>query len=92
MLNPSPVSPNVTTTSNPPSPRCRAPRGLWSKPGVPHRGWTCEGVHREDFPQVCDMCESQEIYNVHTMTHPDYPETLEVGCVCAARMEGEYKA
>jgi len=36
------------------------------------------------------MCESAEIRYVHYMSHPDYPETLSVGCVCAEHMEGDY--
>jgi hypothetical protein len=36
------------------------------------------------------MCESQEIRYVHFMEHPDYPDTLQVGCVCAEHMSGDY--
>ena len=36
------------------------------------------------------MCESTQIRYVHTMEHPDYPETLCVGCVCAEHMEQDY--
>jgi hypothetical protein len=36
------------------------------------------------------MCESTQIRYVHTMEHPDYPETLGVGCVCAEHMEQDY--
>jgi hypothetical protein len=38
------------------------------------------------------MCETQEIRYVHTMTHPDYAGELQVGCVCAERMEDDYIA
>ena len=37
------------------------------------------------------MCEVQEIRYVHHMQHPDYPDELEVGCVCAGRMEENYE-
>jgi hypothetical protein len=63
-------------------------RGKWSEPGVPHRGWRC--VEVQDLghaTQSCDMCESVEIRYVHVMHHPDYPEPLGVGCVCAEHME-----
>lgn len=41
---------------------------------------------------VCEMCETQEIRYVHHMKHPDLPETLGVGCVCAEHMEEDYEA
>ena len=66
-------------------------RGKWSQAGVPHRGWTCVDVEDlEELAQFCEMCESAEIRYVHLMKHPDYPETLGVGCVCAERMEEDY--
>jgi hypothetical protein len=37
------------------------------------------------------MCESQEIRYVHHMHHPDYSDTLEVGCICAGHMEENVK-
>ncbi len=36
------------------------------------------------------MCESADVRYVHYMEHPDYPETLAVGCVCAEHMEDDY--
>jgi hypothetical protein len=36
------------------------------------------------------MCESVEIRYVHFMEHPDYPDTLGVGCICAENMENDY--
>ncbi|NLR97450.1 hypothetical protein HGP17_11525 [Rhizobium sp. P38BS-XIX] len=66
-------------------------RGKWSEPHVPHRGWSCVGVDDLEEPsQVCEMCESVDIRYVHYMEHPDYPETLAVGCVCAEHMEEDY--
>jgi hypothetical protein len=62
--------------------------GKWSQPGVPHRGWTCEGVEDLGEPDaICEMCERQEIRYVHTMVHPEYPDKLACGCVCAGHME-----
>lgn len=63
--------------------------GKWSLPGVPHKGWSC--VHFEDLgepSQICGMCESAEVRFVHYMEHPEFSETLAVGCVCAEHMEG----
>lgn len=66
-------------------------RGKWSVAGVPHRGWRCTGIDDLGEPsEVCAMCECVEIRYVHFMEHPDYPETLGVGCVCAEHMEGDY--
>lgn len=36
------------------------------------------------------MCESVDVRYVHYMQHPNYPETLAVGCVCAEHMEDDY--
>lgn len=66
--------------------------GKWSKPGVPHRGWTCVDIEDLEEPSaVCEMCEKQEIRYVHYMEHAEYPEVLRVGCVCAGRMEENYE-
>ena len=65
--------------------------GKWSQSGVPHKGWSCVGFDDLDEPSaICEMCEHQEIRYVHTMRHPDYPELLNVGCVCAEKMEADY--
>lgn len=62
--------------------------GKWSMPGVPHKGWTCIDIEDLGAPDaVCEMCERQDIRYVHAMEHPDYPETLHCGCICAGRME-----
>lgn len=67
--------------------------GKWSKPGVPHKGWTCTGF--EDLGgsnEVCGMCEFQLIRYIHYMKHPEYPEVIAAGCVCAGQMERDYGA
>lgn len=67
--------------------------GKWSQLGVPHKGWTCVGF--EDLGQpdlICEMCERQEIRYVHYMEHPDYPESLSCGCICAGHMEEDLVA
>jgi hypothetical protein len=38
------------------------------------------------------MCEAQTVRYVHEMQHPDYPEVLKVGCICAGHMESDYAA
>lgn len=65
--------------------------GLWARSGIPHRGWTCTDIEDlEDDREICEMCESTEIRYAHIMSHPDYPEPLRVGCICAGHMEGDY--
>jgi len=66
-------------------------RGKWSHPGVPHRGWECIGIEDLGEPlSICEMCECIDIRYVHYMKHPEYPERLGVGCVCAEHMEENY--
>ena len=65
--------------------------GLWDQPGVPHKGWLFVGI--DDLGRAsstCEMCRSQHIRYVHYMEHPDYPDQLGVGCVCAEKMSGDY--
>src|ERR1700728_3775627 len=68
------------------------PRGKWSDPGVPHKGWTC--VDFEDLEYLSGiggMCESQEIRYVHYMQHPRLQGLIGAGCECAARMSEDYE-
>jgi hypothetical protein len=65
--------------------------GKWSQAGVPQKGWSCIGVEDIGSPDaICEMCEVQPIRYLHTMTHPNYATDLDVGCVCAERMEDDY--
>ena len=67
--------------------------GKWGQLEVPHTGWTCVSVDDLGAPDaVCEMCETQEIRYVHHMEHPDYRESLGVGCICAETMEDDYEA
>jgi hypothetical protein len=66
-------------------------QGKWSEEGVPHRGWVCLDVQDLEEPSaLCAMCETAEIRYVHVMQHANYPEILEVGCVCAEHMAEDY--
>ncbi len=68
------------------------PRGKWSDPGVPHKGWTCTGIEDlGDLDARCQMCESQEIRYSHRMEHPEFGVLL-CGCVCAGKLEENYPA
>jgi hypothetical protein len=62
--------------------------GKWSLLGVPHKGWTCVDIEDLGEPSaICEMCEKQSIRYVHYLKHPDYKDTLRVGCICAGHME-----
>jgi hypothetical protein len=65
-----------------------ASTGMWTQPGVPHKGWTCVDIEDVGSPDhVCEMCEVQDVRYVHVMEHANYGETLRVGCICAGHME-----
>lgn len=65
---------------------------LWKRDDVPHTGWTCIGITDLGEPcGVCEMCGYQIIRYVHHMVHPNYHQ-LNVGCVCAGKMEGNVEA
>ena len=38
----------------------------------------------------CEMCGHEKIRYVHIMKHLHYPEELQVGCICAEKMSGDY--
>ena len=63
--------------------------GKWSDPAVPKRDWYCIGGYDRgrDNLEPCEMCESAAVRYVHSMRHDDYPDTLDVGCICAGNME-----
>lgn len=62
---------------------------LWKRDDVPHSGWICTGITDLGKPiGICEMCGHQIIRYVHHMTHPQY-RPLNVGCVCAGKMEGD---
>lgn len=67
------------------------PEHAWDNPDVPHKGWTEECVEDLETPQhTCEMCGKKDIRFVHTMSHPDYHTTLDVGCECAVNMTDDY--
>jgi hypothetical protein len=67
--------------------------GKWRDPGVPHRGWTYLGCEDSGYlSMTCEMCEKEEIRHIHTVSHPDYPVELSVGCICAENLTCDYVA
>ena len=69
--------------------------GLWDNSGVPHKGWRCVTVNdlepesEMDYAS-CEMCGKERIRYVHVMEHDSYANELEVGCICAENMSGDY--
>jgi len=63
--------------------------GKWSDPEVPKRDWYCTGGYDRgrDNLELCDMCASASVRYVHVMRHDAYPDSLDVGCICAGNME-----
>lgn len=58
---------------------------------MPHKGWRAYAI--DDFGDSridCEMCGNREVRWVHYMTHPNYPQDLKVGCVCAENMQDNY--
>ncbi|CAH1690639.1 conserved hypothetical protein [Hyphomicrobiales bacterium] len=65
--------------------------GKWRDPGVPHKGWDYVGCEDSgSLSMICEMCEKEEIRHIHTVTHPDFPTELHVGCVCAENLTSDY--
>jgi hypothetical protein len=65
---------------------------LWDQPGIPHKGWTCVDVEElEDATATCEMCGKESIRYVHIVVHPNLEAPLEVGCICAGKMTGDYE-
>jgi hypothetical protein len=73
--------------------------GLWDQPGIPHRGWRCVDVYdiREDGQNAedteyatCEMCGKEQVRFVHIIEHDNVPERLNVGCICAMKLSGDY--
>lgn len=83
-----PVGPEVPIQDS------HAHTGLWLDPNFPTRDWSiidhfdrgCDGL------EPCQVCEVTPVRYALTMSHPDWPEILEAGCVCAGYMIGDKQA
>jgi hypothetical protein len=66
----------------------------WDRLGIPHKGWTCVGIDDlgEGNSQSCEMCGNERVRFLHVMEHPEIEESFSVGCVCSAKMTGDYAA
>jgi hypothetical protein len=69
----------------------KKPEHAWDNPDIPHKGWQEDYVEDLESPEhTCEMCGKTDIRYVHTMSHPEYPTTLDVGCECAIKMTNDY--
>lgn len=61
---------------------------------APLSGWKCIRIAdvREDDRDaqlsVCELCGCAKVRFEHYMMHPQFPQPISVGCVCAGIMEG----
>ncbi|MBO5570560.1 MAG: hypothetical protein J6A79_16745 [Clostridia bacterium] len=66
--------------------------------GAPLEGWHCSDVEdmqadgNSEMFSSCALCGYDSVRFVHHMWHPDYPKTMDVGCICAGVMEGDVLA
>ncbi|MBP5451082.1 MAG: UvrD-helicase domain-containing protein [Treponema sp.] len=64
----------------------------WNDPDFPKTGWTCTGVTDLGAPEgICEMCGYQIIRYVHHMYHLESGRSLNCGCICAGKLEGDIK-
>lgn len=69
-----------------------------SEPGFPKKGWTLLSVtdmrgddEDEDYQYPnCGYCDHPDIRYVHLLSHAEFSETIEVGCVCAEYLTDDY--
>lgn len=62
----------------------------WNDPDFPKTGWTCTGVTDLGAPEgICEMCNYQIIRYVHHLYHLESGRSLDCGCICAGRLEGD---
>ncbi|MDI1312004.1 hypothetical protein, partial [Prosthecobacter sp.] len=48
-----------------------------------------EGLEYGDY-EDCQFCEHEQIRYVHILAHPEYSDTIRVGCVCACNLTNDY--
>jgi hypothetical protein len=66
--------------------------------GFPHKGWKWvgardsrdnDGLSYEEYP-CCEFCDKTQIRYVHILEHPNFPDSVEVGCECAEQLTEDY--
>ena len=67
--------------------------GKWGEPGVPHAGWNCVGYDDlGEASRTCEMCGTALVRYWHYLEHPNYPERLGTGYICAGALTEDYVA
>lgn len=62
----------------------------WNDPDFPKTSWSCTGVTDLGAPEgICEMCGYQIIRYVHHMYHMESGRSLDCGCICAGKLEGD---
>lgn len=62
----------------------------WLDPDFPKSGWICTGITDLGAPEgICEICGYQIIRYAHHMYHPETGRSLNCGCVCAGKLEGD---
>ncbi len=62
----------------------------WNAPDFPKTSWSCTGVTDLGAPEgICEMCGYQIIRYVHHMYHTESGRSLDCGCICAGKLEGD---
>lgn len=62
--------------------RLDLPGLLRDVPGVPKKGWACDGIEDLEKPfWTCQWCGKERIRFVHWVRHEPYPEVPGLGCV-----------
>lgn len=67
-------------------PKGKGSSGKWKDASTPKRDWTCIEVYDREGTDKCQMCEREDVRFAHVMQHGTL--NLEVGCFCAAYMDG----
>lgn len=63
------------------------------KLNAPLENWRCvEVIDEETADFICELCDCQKVRFIHVMEHSDYPDYIQVGCICAGIMEGNLMA
>lgn len=67
-------------------PKGKGSSGKWRDAETPKRDWMCTEVYDREITDTCQMCEREPVRFAHVMEHGTL--TLDVGCICAAYMDG----
>lgn len=59
-------------------------------PDFPKTGWHCMDITDLGAPkEICELCGHQIIRYVHHMYHQETGRTMDCGCICAGKLEGD---